>query len=359
MADEQHQWLDADVAELLLRGEPVEAVGDHVRTEARRLEAALLALRAPRPSGDELPGEAAVLAAFREASRGAERAGRTGPAAQQDALHSVRIGAEPTAPRRRPRWTRPARYGLAVSLAGCALGGVAVAAGTGMLPAPFGGHESPLPAASVSAAASPERLEDDVPGTGAPSPSSSVPPGPPGSPAASDAPEAGTERSGAPTGQEGGGTAGPEDGDRETGTDGPRGGTEGREVPEGSPAEVYKKSVRACLAYRKDGLSQEDERRLLELADGEDNLDRFCDRLLDPEDRSGGTGTGTGGDGPGGGRENSGETGLDGEGSLPPVTFRTPAAVSTRDGARQSGAAPLPTAGPTASSASGLAPATR
>ncbi|WP_031096621.1 hypothetical protein [Streptomyces sp. NRRL S-15] len=332
MADEQHQWLDADVAELLLRGEPVEAVGDHVRTEARRLEAALLALRAPRPSGDELPGEAAVLAAFREASRGAERAGRTGPAAQQDALHSVRIGAEPTAPRRRPRWTRPARYGLAaVSYT----------------------H------ASVSAAASPERLEDDVPGTGAPSPSSSVPPGPPGSPAASDAPEAGTERSGAPTGQEGGGTAGPEDGDRETGTDGPRGGTEGREVPEGSPAEVYKKSVRACLAYRKDGLSQEDERRLLELADGEDNLDRFCDRLLDPEDRSGGTGTGTGGDGPGGGRENSGETGLDGGGSLPPVTFRTPAAVSTRDGARQSGAAPLPAAGPTASSASGLAPATR
>lgn len=352
MADEQHQWLDADVAELLLRGEPVEAVGDHGRTGARRLEAALLPLRTPGPSGDELPGEAAVLAAFREASRGAKRAGRTGPAAQQDALRSVRIGAEPAAPRRRPRWTRPVRYGLAVSLAGCALGGVAVATGTGMLPAPFGGHESPLPAASVSAAASPERPDDEVPGTGAPSPSPSVPPG---SPSAPDVPEAGTERSVAPTGQEGGGTAGPEDGDRETGTDGPLGGTEGREVPGGSPAEVYKKSVRACLAYRKDSLSQEDERRLLELADGEDNLDRFCDRLLDPEDRSGQTG----GDGPGGGREDTGDTELDSEGSLPPAAFRTPAPVSTRDGVRQSGTAPLPTAAPTASSTAGLVPTTR
>lgn len=34
MADEQHEWLDADAAEMLLRGEPVEAVDDHARAEA-------------------------------------------------------------------------------------------------------------------------------------------------------------------------------------------------------------------------------------------------------------------------------------------------------------------------------------
>ncbi|MEU1483288.1 hypothetical protein [Streptomyces sp. NPDC005752] len=349
MADEQHEWLDADAAELLLRGESVETVDDHARTEARRLEAALLALRAPRPSGDELPGEAAVLAAFRETSRGARRAGavsRGGQAEQQDALHAVRIGTEHTAPRRRPRWTRPVRYGLAVSLAGCALGGVAVAGGTGILPAPFGGVGSPAPASSVSAAASPEELDAEVPDTGAPSPAPSATPGPPSPPTASDVPDTGPEGSGGPTEQDGGGATESEDGDKETGTGGAQDGTEGREVPERSAAEVYKRSVKACLAYRKDALSQKDERRLLELADGEENLDRFCDRLLDPQGRSGDSG----GDGPGGDRGLGGESGADGGGSTPSVVFRTPSAVGTRSGGPQAGAAPQPTAAPTNSS---------
>lgn len=198
MADEQDEWLDADAAETLLRGESVEPVDDHSRAEARQLEAALREVRTPGPSGVELPGEAAAMAAFREASGARTKKDATaraaGPAGQQDTLHTVRIGTVRTPPSRRPRWTRPVRYGLAVSLAGCALGGVAVAGGTGMLPAPFGGQGSP--ASSVSAAASPEELGAGVPDAGglspAPtSPDASTPPGTPDGAGEGTAPDGG------------------------------------------------------------------------------------------------------------------------------------------------------------------------
>ena len=48
----------------------------------------------------------------------------------------------------------PLRAGFAIALAGCALGGVAVAAGTGVLPTPFSGDTAP--AVTMSPAASPE-----------------------------------------------------------------------------------------------------------------------------------------------------------------------------------------------------------
>ncbi|MFE1891945.1 hypothetical protein ACFW9R_25655, partial [Streptomyces microflavus] len=149
MADEQDEWLDKDAAEKLLRGEPVVPLGDRARDDALRLAEALGAARAVRraPVG-ELPGEDAVLTAFRQATRaGGDRlAGRSAGAAlpgQPGTLHSVHIGAAPAVPPRRPRWSRPVRFGLAVSLAGCALGGVAVAAGTGFRPGPGGGDHSP------------------------------------------------------------------------------------------------------------------------------------------------------------------------------------------------------------------------
>ncbi|MFJ8749871.1 hypothetical protein ACIREO_11110 [Streptomyces sp. NPDC102441] len=348
MADEQHEWLDADAAEMLLRGEPVEPIGDHARTEARGVEAALRALRDPGPSSGELPGEAAVLAAFREASRGGKRAGAAGPAGltgQPEALHSVRIGATRTAPLRRPRWTRPLRYGLAVSLAGCALGGVAVASGTGMLPTPFGGSGSPVPATSVSAAASPEELGAGLPDVGEPpSPLPSATPDASGSPPAPHVPDGGTPGDEGRAGQDGGGATDHEDPDRDSGTGGTQDGTDGRESPEGSPAEVFKKSVKACRAYREDTLSREDRARLLELADGERNLDRFCDRLLGTDDRDDGSGQDGHDDGKGGGDDGGG-----GESSLPAITFRSPSAEGTREDAPQGGS-DGPTAGPTASS---------
>ncbi|MEU0131231.1 MULTISPECIES: hypothetical protein [unclassified Streptomyces] len=358
MADEQHEWLDADAAEKLLRGEPVEPVDDHTRTELARLEAALRAVRTPDPSGGELPGEAAVMAAFREASGSRKRAGaaRTATAAgTRDSLHTVRIGAASATPLRRPRWTRPVRFGLAVSLAGCALGGVAVAGGAGMLPAPFGGHGSPLPASSVSAAASPEEMGAEEPDAPRPSPPASGAPEVPSPPAASDEPDgadegpAGGEASSTPGGD---GTTGPEAGDRDGGTG--RDGTTGPEapgVPGGSAAEMLAKSVRACRDYRADALNKEQERRLLELADGERNLDRFCDRVLAADDRDGGSGGRTDES-----QDDGAGDGGNAGGPLPSISFLTRDAQDAQDAkdpksAPQAGAGLRPAASPSSSPA--------
>ncbi|MFD9001405.1 hypothetical protein ACFV0T_10605 [Streptomyces sp. NPDC059582] len=164
MADEQDRWLDRETAERLLRGEPLDTPVDATaRDRAERLTETLGALSAatPPPSSAELPGEAAALAAFRaaRAARDAERpatARRTRartPYAADAGL--VRLGRS-TPPARRPRWGRPVRLGLSAALAAGMVGGVAVAVGTGVLPAPFGGPE-PVPAASAPAAASPGR----------------------------------------------------------------------------------------------------------------------------------------------------------------------------------------------------------
>ncbi|HWU08723.1 MAG TPA: hypothetical protein VN520_20465, partial [Streptomyces sp.] len=166
--------------------------------------------------------------------------------------------------------------------------------------------------------------------------------------------------------------AGPDSGT----TGGTQDGTDGREAPGRSPGEVYKESVRACRAYREDALSREAERRLLDLADGERDLDRFCDRLLGPDGRTGGSGSGE--EGQGDGRDDGGSDGKNGggsdgkngdgsgggKGSLPSIVFRTQAAESTQGdapqgGAPQGGAAPRPTAGPTAGSLSALSSALR
>ncbi|MER5751735.1 hypothetical protein [Streptomyces sp. NPDC002088] len=164
MADEQYRWLDRETAERLLRGEPLDnAVDATARDRAERLAGTLGALSAATPplSSAELPGEAAALAAFRAArtARGAERSA-AGHRAHARTSYSVDAGlvrlGRPAPVADRPRWGRPVRLGLSAALAVGMVGGVAVAAGTGVLPTPFGGVE-PGPAASVSAAASPDR----------------------------------------------------------------------------------------------------------------------------------------------------------------------------------------------------------
>ncbi|WP_031083679.1 hypothetical protein [Streptomyces sp. NRRL WC-3549] len=340
MADEQDDWLDADAAEAFLRGDRAEPGGAHDRTAARRLDAALRAVRTPRPPAGELPGEEAVLAAFREASgaaagKRADPTRATGPAGRQDTLHTVRIGPGRTTPSRRLRWTRPVRYGLAVSLAGCALGGVAVAGGTGMLPAPFGGQGAPVPASSVSTTAPPRELGAELPDTD-PSARPSGPAGTASPPATPGAPEgADPQDGGAPDGDPagGGGTRG--DGDADPGHGSPDGTAEpdGREETGGStgatdpssgasggdsPAEAYKKSLQVCRSYRDDSLGGEERRRLVELARGERNVKRFCARLLD---RLGGGGASGDDEGPGG--RPGGPDGDDGKRSLPSVVFHT------------------------------------
>ncbi|MER7841001.1 hypothetical protein ABTY98_35195 [Streptomyces sp. NPDC096040] len=161
MADEQDKWLDRLTAELLLRGESLEAVDDSARDQAERLAKALGALSVHTvPAAAELPGEEAALAAFRKARESAEdertalvrQPGRFGRGSDAGLF---RIGAGPRSPRV-PAWARPARFALAAALTAGMLGGVAVAAGTGVLPTPFDGNR-PGPGASVSADGTPAR----------------------------------------------------------------------------------------------------------------------------------------------------------------------------------------------------------
>ncbi|POX54226.1 hypothetical protein C3489_13935 [Streptomyces sp. Ru71] len=143
MADEQYRWLDRDTAERLLRGEPLDAVAADAREQAERLSRALGALSAvPEDAGSELPGEAEALTAF--------RAARAGHVPDNGV---VRIGGGDRAARH-SRWGRPLRLALCAAVAAGTVGGVAVAAGTGVLPT-FGA--GPDPRVTVSADATAER----------------------------------------------------------------------------------------------------------------------------------------------------------------------------------------------------------
>ncbi|WP_016907852.1 hypothetical protein [Streptomyces xiaopingdaonensis] len=177
MAD-RYGWLDGEAAERLLRGRPLPPASDSPARSAgtgagrgpeeeqaadrhARLDAVLddLAARqlgpSPRHGGDELPGETAAVEAFRSAQAGLLRSASTG-ARDRGRVHGARWAVAGV----------PLRAGFAVALAGCALGGVAVAAGTGVLPSPFGGE---APAASASPLSSPDGFrspERDEPAPG-------------------------------------------------------------------------------------------------------------------------------------------------------------------------------------------------
>nr|WSW67219.1 hypothetical protein OG461_13970 [Streptomyces sp. NBC_00995] len=355
MADEQHEWLDKEAAENMLRRAPVDPSNGPPRDEAERLAAALNAVaRTVRPAAGELPGEAAALAAFRAArpvpapadpTRAARAEGEE-DSAESGVLAPVHIrpagsgaasGAAGFRGPRPVRWSRPIRFGLVASLACCAIGGVAVAAGTGILPVPFGRH-TPAPATSVSAAASPEELGSDLT-TDDESPA--PPPGTPGEePVSPDPLGTGGPGSGRP--DDGGRTPGPDregDGRDDSGDNRP-GGTEdeqpgdtgatpgetgqdgdGASGDSGDAASWYTKTVQACRDYRDGKLDDERRRRLEALAKGARNLDRFCDRMLDQGGGKNGHGAGRGDDGddepPGPGGSSGGS------GTLPSIGFST------------------------------------
>ncbi|MEU4494395.1 hypothetical protein AB0F96_13320 [Streptomyces sp. NPDC023998] len=309
MADERYEWLDKEAAERLLRGEPVEAADEHARAQAARLSRALYdtsrgGTQAYADEG-EMPGEAAALAAFRKA-----RADAAAPAG--DTLGTVRL-ARPTRPAFGMRLGRPVRFGLVAAVAGCALGGVAVAAGTGLLPSPFDG---PLPASTVSAAATPQPLASDSSTGGA-----LVPPQTPGSPSTSQSPSASTGGSRSPDP-----TSGPEGGDF-----GKQGDTDKKSRER--KAELRRKTMEACRDYRSGRISPERKRKLEALAKGPGRVEQFCDRLLGGESEggkdgndSGGSGSGDGGDGDsgdgdGGAGRLPGSVGTAGGASLPPVSW--------------------------------------
>ncbi|MFH8368499.1 hypothetical protein [Streptomyces sp. NPDC018031] len=163
--DHRYSWLDNDAVEKLLRGEPVDTCRSEdsvdrqaqAQADADRLAAALEALAesGPPPAGP-LPGEDEAVAAFRAVRAGGAAPGTTrevSGARQLTVVRTVGVRFGRTPVDRPSRLRRPLRAGMVAVLAGCAFGGVAVAAGAGVLP--FGpSAERPRPGSSVSAAES-------------------------------------------------------------------------------------------------------------------------------------------------------------------------------------------------------------
>ncbi|MFE0188945.1 hypothetical protein [Streptomyces sp. NPDC058989] len=156
MADDRYNWLDKDAAEHLLRGEPVGARhGDGARELEQLLQAAA-AVGAKTSGAAPLPGEEAAVTAFRQAAAGS-RGRAAGPS-------TALRGARATGVAERPWVVRPFRRGFVVALAACAIGGVAVAAGTGVLHSPFRSSDDPEPASTVSAVDTPGPFDTREPG---------------------------------------------------------------------------------------------------------------------------------------------------------------------------------------------------
>ncbi|WP_406439776.1 hypothetical protein OHB00_31730 [Streptomyces sp. NBC_00631] len=314
MADE-YKWLNRVTADRLLRGESLEAVDPSARDQAERLARTLGEL-SPRatPATAELPGEEAALAAFRKARESAEDArtavaARTGAAARpgkggRDAdagLFRIATGARPS---RGPGWARPARLGLAAALTAGMLGGVAVAAGTGVLPTPFDDNR-PGPAASVSAAGTPARPQSSQ------------------SPESLLGGETGTPATGAASGGSGQSSPAPSGRSKTRDTGSP-----------GTPAGGWSGALTSCRAIQDGKSLGAGSRRALEgLAGGAGRVSKFCKAVLGTglngedgvsgDDKGGdigqggqndgqGDNTGPGGDGdgrPGRGVDGTGSTG--------------------------------------------------
>ncbi|MFF5975935.1 hypothetical protein ACFY7C_30940 [Streptomyces sp. NPDC012769] len=264
MADERYQWLDQEAAERLLRGEPVDPVDDASRAQAELLARALDTARTPTAAAfeGELPGEAAALAAFRKAvaERATATAAAPGPAAQGTPtdLGAVRLAPALTG----RRWGRSLRYGLAAALAAVTVGGVAVAAGTGMLPLtsePASGH-------SVTAADTTAPTVSGSPGDG-----SGTGTDVPGVPADPDG------RTGTPGPTDGPSTTTPGPGDSAGATPDPDGGTAGPD-PDGATRD--KRLVEACQDYRAGRLTDSGRQRIAGSLKSGETVKRYCERVL-------------------------------------------------------------------------------
>ncbi|GAA1901767.1 hypothetical protein GCM10009837_26060 [Streptomyces durmitorensis] len=322
MADEDYRWLDREAAERLLSGDPfdgtdgtdgtdgvdgtdgIDSTDPQAREQAAQLAKALAALAAddragsvvPADISSELPGEAAALAAFREARGPHARTAST----RVGAGETVHIGRSSESPRP-ARWARPLRYGLAAVLAGCMIGGVAVAAGTGVLPSPFGDRDKPGPAASASSVASPEPLSspsDDASSAPDVEPDdvTTTPEDPTREPGSSAPPqEVEDPKSTSKGGNGGAGTTQPGSGDPQR---------------EDEASDWYRKVVSACRDYRSGELQGDKRRRLEEAAKGPRRVTEFCGRVLDG---SGNDREHNGGSGDGGNGGDDGDNGGDGD----------------------------------------------
>ncbi|MFD8590726.1 hypothetical protein ACFV1B_14460 [Streptomyces sp. NPDC059637] len=265
--------LSEETAERLLRGDPVDTSDPVARELAALLGAARQAASGPG-RGEPLPGEEAAVAAFRAARTGADGAGAL-------------------------RGLRTVRGAVVAAVAALAFGGVAIAAGTGLIPTPFGDGGPDRPASTPTASAGP---------TGG---------------SASSTPDGAhyTEVTGG--GEDGGSGKGAEPDDGAEGADvAPGAGEDGTDA-ETAVLVGLCRALEASAGGSGEGAPsrEETERALTEAAGGKD-VASFCDGLLEAEERGGpGVPAGNGGAAAGasGGRgsagQDSGGRGSAGQGS--------------------------------------------
>ena len=374
MADDRYNWLDEETAERLLRGLPVDAQNSRRgrkkdrarernrndrtgqgalnvpgdawfeeadRRTAERLASVLDALATEHTHVDtpahgstavELPGEAAALDAFRAARVGVLHSGSVGmTGATNDSGSDSASAADAGSGRgeRRGRGRRrahgerrigsvlggrPLRAGFAVALAGCALGGVAVAAGAGVLPTPFGGKGTPAVSVSPVESADEERVGGSG-GTG-------------GDPSEDDDTRdtSGGEADRDPDGKKSEKSGSPDD--RSSASDGPTGRSgdkgeghgdgqgenedgQGDSDQGGGSQDKQALASALCTAYDEGKLSSGDRRKLERAAGGRAVVQKFCAKYGSPgggSDIAGGAGS-VGGGGANGGPGGSGNSG--------------------------------------------------
>ena len=351
MADDRYDWLDGEAAERLLRGFPLNARSAAAETPDgadERLAAALDALAAEHapafPPGTcsqrcELPGEAEALRAFQAAHSpllegatvGAEKAAGAPSASTAKAASGGRTrlrgrrgqgwdGTGGAVPRgsRSILFGKPLRAGFAMAVAGCALGGVAVAASEGVLPTPFGGGGTP--AVSVSPVISPDEQGakgGSGEGSATPGDEDDAREGSADAGDRSDSPQDDLAGSGdrkktdegvtASRGSESPSGSGGEKGDKEEDEDGK------------PPPDPDKEAVAAalCQSYEQDELDPEKRKKLEQAAGGREAVEQFCEEHGEGGGQGSGSGGSEGSDGGGssGGGSGGGGPGRPGDGS--------------------------------------------
>ncbi|MET9854576.1 hypothetical protein ABZY57_16715 [Streptomyces sp. NPDC006450] len=304
MADERDRWLDRAAADRLLRGEPAAPGADpRARARAERLRAALEALAEPPPAAaggqpGELRGEADAVAAFR--ARGSVLQADLQTRAPDTALFGsadtvVELGPPAGPAGHRSRRGRPVRFTLAAAVASVAVGGLAAAAGTGLLDRDTRDTAGRVPAVSVSAGTSSGSSAAD--GHATPfAPLRTIEPGdgesPSGSPSPGGTPGTDGRTTTGPDGVTGavGGTGGEPSASGSTGgRDGRdrslQGGTDGATTGTGEGSDRDRGSrtgaEELCRDYRSGKIDEAGRERLVRLAKGLLRVPRYCQMVLD------------------------------------------------------------------------------
>ncbi|MFE0879641.1 hypothetical protein ACFW4X_32985 [Streptomyces smyrnaeus] len=267
----------------------------------------------PRATSLELPGEAAALDAFRAARLGTSPGGAPGAAPATTLGGGGALGGA----RGRARHLltgRPLRAGFAVALAGCALGGVAVAAGTGVLPTPFSSGDAP--SVTVSPADSPDAEstgsggsgDEEIPGRDTPGDRHD---GRDRSDGNGEGGDGEHRRDGSRDLADSGGAGGDENGRNDKDGKGRgKGGPDGKLPGDGHLDHSNKDAIAAalCKAYVADKLKADDRRKLERAAGGRSVVRKFCAQ-------HGNVGSGGGGGGGQGSSGGGGQSGGNGGGN--------------------------------------------